>query len=121
MKKTMKIVLGLMFLGTSLLHAQEQKVEDNANSKTISFKVWGNCGMCEERIEKAANTIEGVYKADWDKETKIMELSYDSTKTMVNHMVQEAIANVGYDTEMHKGSDEAYNELPGCCQYDRKE
>ncbi|MFA5818076.1 MAG: hypothetical protein WC854_02210 [Bacteroidales bacterium] len=28
----------------------------SAQQKTESFKVWGNCGMCKNRIEKAAKT-----------------------------------------------------------------
>jgi len=35
--------------------------------------------------------------------------------------IQEAIAKVGYDTQDVTGDDKAYNNLSGCCQYDRKE
>jgi len=31
-----------------------------AGEKTEKFKVYGNCGMCEKRIEKAANSVDGV-------------------------------------------------------------
>lgn len=89
-----------------------------AQSKTEKFKVFGNCGMCENRIEKVALSVDGVSKADWNKETKIMELSFDKSKTDV-HKVHMAIANVGHDTDMHKAKDEVYSELPGCCKYDR--
>ena len=41
-----------------------------AGHKTEKFKVYGNCSMCEKRIEKAALAVDGVSKADWDKETK---------------------------------------------------
>ena len=89
-----------------------------AGNKTEKFKVKGNCGMCEKRIEKATLSVDGVSKADWDKETKKMEVVFDDSKTDV-HKVQMAIAKVGHDTEMHKAKDEVYNELPGCCKYDR--
>ena len=36
----------------------------------ISFGVRGNCGMCKSTIEEAANSVEGVAKADWDVEKK---------------------------------------------------
>jgi len=87
-------------------------------AKTKKFKVYGNCGMCESRIEKAAKSVDGVTVADWNKETKLIEVSLDSTKTDV-HKVHMAIAKAGHDTEMHKAKDETYNALPGCCQYDR--
>ena len=89
-----------------------------AQSKTEKFKVYGNCSMCEKTIEKAAQSVEGVIVADWNKETKMMEVSFDKTKTNV-HKVHMAIAKVGYDTEMHKANDEAYKELPSCCKYER--
>lgn len=86
--------------------------------KTEKFKVYGNCGMCESRIEKAAKSVDGVTSADWNSETKMMEVTYDSTKTDV-HKIHKAIANVGHDTDMHKAKDEVYGKLPGCCKYDR--
>ena len=89
-----------------------------AQSKTEKFKVFGNCSMCEKTIEKAANAVEGVTSADWDKTTKMMNVTFDKSKTNL-HKVHMAIAKVGYDTEMHKANDEVYNKLPGCCKYDR--
>jgi len=89
-------------------------------TKTEKFKVYGNCGMCEKRIEKAANSVDGVTSADWDKDTKKIEVKLDESKTNV-HKVHMAIAEAGHDTEMHRASDEAYNKLPGCCKYDRPE
>lgn len=111
MKTKMLSLVGLFLLGTTTLFAQ---------ATTGMFEVKGNCGMCESRIEKAANSVEGVTSADWNKETKIIEVVLDSTKTTV-HLVQLAIADAGHDTPMHKAKDEVYNELPGCCQYDRSE
>ncbi len=89
-----------------------------AGNKTEKFKVYGNCGMCETRIEKAAKSVDGVSNADWNKDTKMMEVTFDDSKTDV-HKVEMAIAKVGHDTDMHKATDEAYNKLPSCCKYDR--
>lgn len=89
-------------------------------AKTEKFKVYGNCGMCESRIEKAAKSVDGVTAADWDKQTKMIEVSFDASKTDV-HKVHMAIAKVGHDTDMHKAKDETYNSLPGCCKYERAE
>ncbi len=89
-----------------------------AGNKTVKFKVNGNCDMCKARIEKAAKAVDGVSKADWNKETKMMEVTLDDSKTNV-HKVEMAIAKVGHDTEMHKASDEVYSKLPSCCKYDR--
>lgn len=88
------------------------------DTKTDTFKVWGNCGMCKKTIEKAAK-IGGVEKADWNMETKVFTLVYNSV-IISNEKVQKAIATAGYDTEKFTGEDKAYEKLPGCCQYERK-
>lgn len=87
-------------------------------SKTEKFKVYGNCGMCESRIEKAAKSIDGVTAADWNKKTKLIEVSFDASKTDVLQ-VHMAVAKAGHDTDIHKAKDETYNSLPGCCKYGR--
>lgn len=86
--------------------------------KTEKFKVSGNCGMCEARIEKAAKTVNGVNTADWNKETKIIEVSFDVAETNIQK-IQEAIAKAGHDTELFKADDKTYASLPGCCKYER--
>lgn len=98
-----------MLMGTVSLFAQD---------KTEKFKVYGNCGMCETRIEKAVNELDGVSSVDWDKETKMLDVKFNSTKTDV-HKVHMAVAKVGHDTDMHEAKDEVYGKLPGCCKYDR--
>jgi len=86
--------------------------------KTEKFKVGGKCGMCEARIEKAAKSVSGVSAAEWDKETKMIEVTFDEAKTDIQK-VHEAIAEVGHDTELVKADDETYASLPSCCDYDR--
>ena len=101
------IVIGL---STFSLLAQSEKSE--------KFEVAGNCGMCEARIEKAAKGVDGVSSAEWDKETKMIEVSYNPEKSDI-HKINQAIAKVGHDTKMHKAEDSVYDELPGCCKYER--
>ena len=91
-----------------------------AADKTEKIEVKGNCGMCESRIEKAVKAIDGVSKADWSKETKQLEVTFDDSKTSLDK-VEVAIAKVGHDTPHHKASTEVYDKLPGCCKYDRAE
>ena len=91
-----------------------------AADKTEKIEVKGNCGMCESRIEKAVKAVDGVSKADWSKETKQLEVTFDDSKTSLDK-VEVAIAKVGHDTPHHKATKEVYDELPGCCHYDRSE
>jgi len=85
----------------------------------LSFGVRGNCGMCKNTIEKAANGVEGVASATWDVDKKKIDVSFDETKTDAM-AIHTAIAASGYDTEKVAGSEEAYKGLPGCCQYDHE-
>lgn len=90
-----------------------------AHGKTDSVKVHGNCEMCKSRIEKAVSKIEGVSKADWNVETKMLTVTYDTHKTNLDD-IQKTIAAVGHDTEKYTAENEVYNKLPGCCKYERK-
>ena len=85
----------------------------------ISFGVRGNCGMCKTTIEKAANSVEGVATATWDVDLKKIAVSFNDAKTDALS-IHNAIAASGYDTETVLGNLEAYNSLPGCCQYDHE-
>jgi copper chaperone CopZ len=86
---------------------------------TAKFKVYGNCGMCEKRIEKAAK-IEGVTVADWDVDTKMLSVTFDAAKVKPGQ-IHKAVAAVGHDTDKVKADDAVYNDLHGCCQYDRRQ
>src|SRR5690554_2045870 len=89
-----------------------------ATNKTEQFTVKGACGMCETRIEKAALSVEGVIKADWDRETQKIEVVFDDEVAQLD-AIHKAIAKAGHDTEKHKAKDEVYEKLPGCCKYER--
>lgn len=94
------------------------KTETVNGETTSTFKVWGNCEMCKETIEGSLK-VDGITKADWDVDTKIITVTYDNSKITLDQ-IQKNIASVGYDNEKYKGDDKAYVELAGCCQYDRK-
>lgn len=85
--------------------------------KKETIKVWGNCGMCKKTIEKSAKSAGATY-ASWNEETKILNVSYNSPGSN-SEKIQKAIAASGYDTENFKGDDKAYNNLHGCCKYER--
>jgi len=89
-----------------------------AGNKTEKFEVKGVCELCEKRIEKAALSVDGVLKADWNKETKIIEVLFIDTKTNLLK-IETAIAKVGHNTPNVKATEEVFRKLPGCCQYNR--
>ncbi len=83
-----------------------------------TFMVSGNCDMCKSRIEKAAQSVEGVAHAVWDKESKLIRVHFDESKAG-KEVIAKAIATAGHDTEIEKASNEIYHSLPGCCRYSR--
>ena len=86
---------------------------------TSTFKVYGVCGMCEERIENALDVV-GIKRADWDVETKMLIVIYQEDKISVEE-IHQLCADVGHSTEKIKCSREAYNALHGCCKYEDPE
>ncbi len=108
--KSLMLLVCLLFFSMTSIFANVAKAE--------KIKVYGNCGMCKTRIEKAAKSVQGVTKATWDSEDLMLTVTYDDTKT-TTLKIEEAVAKVGHDTDDAKATDKTYNELPGCCQYDR--
>ena len=88
------------------------------NIEKTTFKVYGACGMCESRIENAANSVDGVTSADWNQETMMLAIEFDADKVNLDH-VHKIIAEAGHDTEKFRAKDEVYQALPACCHYER--
>ena len=90
----------------------------SAETKTETFKVYGNCGMCKATIEGALKKKDGVVSKRWDVEKKELTVTYDPAKITVKQ-IGEKIAAVGYDNEYALAKDSTYNGLHHCCQYER--
>lgn len=88
------------------------------NTKTETVKVYGNCGMCKTTIENAANNKK-ISKADWNEESKMATITYDSKKTTLDAILKN-IALAGYDNQSFLAPDAAYSKLSGCCKYERE-
>lgn len=125
-----KVILGVAMLATiglvSCKNEAKKETKEVSTEQTstkevamtkATFGVRGNCGMCKSTIEKAVNSVDGVASANWDKLKKQINVSFDDSKTDLDAL-HNAVAASGYDTDKVSGSEEAYGNLPGCCQYD---
>lgn len=114
------ILLGLGFatIGSATSIQANKTTRTSSLADSTTFKVYGNCGMCKKTIEGSLEKVKGVKSADWNKDTKMMSVSFDKA-TVTEADIHKAIAGVGYDTEKVKASDAAYSKLHGCCQYER--
>jgi len=91
----------------------------SSGNKTKTFKVYGACTMCEARIEKAAKSLAGVAFADWNVESKMLTVKFNAKKVSLDD-IHKKMAAVGHDTEKATADKAVYDNLPGCCHYDRK-
>lgn len=98
--------------------AYAQTISQGPAVKTDTIKVWGNCGMCKSTIEKSAKNA-GAKTASWDEESKQLKVSFAANKTS-SAKIQQSIAKAGYDTQDFTAVQSAYDNLHGCCKYDRK-
>ena len=114
MMKTIKyfLLLCLLLCGTA---AFSKKNTIDYSDTTLSFKVFGVCEQCKERIEKATK-IKGVSNANWDVDTKMLTIQFDPSKISLNK-IENRIVDVGHDIENKKAKDYIYKSLDACCLY----
>jgi len=110
-KNTLLLFMALVSITISSCAAQIK------NAKTETVKIYGNCGMCETTIENSGN-LKKVAHVDWNKDSKMATLTYDTTKTNQTAIVKR-IALAGYDSDQFLAPDEVYAKLPECCHYER--
>ena len=100
------------FLGTIVLTLFITQLYGQADYST---KVYGVCGMCEQRIEKAVIELDFVSHASWDVEEQL--LSIDTVSGFSESHLHQKINAAGHDTELSKATDKQYGEVHGCCKY----
>jgi len=121
--KTMKLLFAMLlaFATYQSAKAQSDKTQRTIGIKTQTIKVSGTCDMDKRRIETVAYAVEGVKSAVWDQYSQILILKYSVFKKEAADNVQKKIALAGNDTEQYKADDAAYQSLPECCHYQRKQ
>lgn len=100
-----------LFLAASTLCGFAQ----NKDLDTVTFRVEGICGMCQDRVENAAY-LKGVKQVSWNKETKMLTAIYKPSK-VTPQKIGQSIANAGHDNDYAKASDAAYGKIHDCCLY----
>lgn len=110
MKRVYKGLITLLFISFYTAGFAQQ-------DSTITFEVAGNCAMCKQRIEKAAN-INGVSEATWNIEDGMATVTFRPEITS-SHEIKQSIADAGHDTDETRATQEVYEELHQCCLYER--
>lgn len=120
MKKTILILTMIISaLQCAVVYGQNTQTEIKKNQiVTDTIKVYGNCDICKKRIEGELIGAKGIHSANWNVEIKILAVSYDESQVSLDDIHQK-VADVGHDTDKARAKDEVYNNLMGCCQYER--
>ena len=111
MKAILYVLVFCLFMPPQNINAQNRRNADT----TVTFKVFGACEMCKQRIENAVKG-RGVKKAVWDVDSKQLQLVYNNSLISLDK-IQNRIVAAGHDLENKKAKDLVYNELPECCHY----
>lgn len=112
MKTILVLTLGLATVFTIIGCAGEQaKATETTN---ISVK-GAQCNTCVATIEKAVGKLDGVQSVSVDLDEKLATVEYVASKLDVSR-IEKAIADAGYDANDTRKNEEAYQELPACCQ-----
>ncbi|MEL6986610.1 MAG: TonB-dependent receptor [Bacteroidota bacterium] len=82
------------------------------------FNIWVDaaCGMCKDRIENAAMSLDKIQFVNYDLSSKTLSIETSDANFDVIKLHQK-MAAVGHDTKEMKATDEVYNNLHGCCKY----
>ncbi len=86
-----------------------------AKKTTVTFKVYGTCDMCQERIESAVD-VKGVSYASYHIDSSELTVTYNPKK-ITEDQIHKLVAAIGHDTDKVKATDSAYQSLPTCCRY----
>ena len=108
MKTKFFFIILFFAFGLTGVYAQGKTTKTN-------IKVFGNCGMCKNRIETALDRP-GIKLANWDVESKNLEVVYNNRK-ITEEQIRNMVASTGHDTDSVKAKDEVYAKLPFCCLY----
>ncbi len=85
---------------------------------TIKLEI-GDCKECSRALEKTIIKLNGIQSVELIRKSKTLKIVYDPAYISESD-IHLKIVEQGYDTELVKATDKAYNKLPDCCRY-RKE
>jgi periplasmic mercuric ion binding protein len=117
MNKIAIVFSSFLFLLILIFQAEKTQAQGR-NVEEVTLTVLGNCGMCKDRIEKAAYTVRGVRRADWDMNKQKLTLSFRNDRTD-QETIERAIAKAGHDTENFLTDEKTHANLHHCCVYKR--
>ncbi len=110
-----KIICFLLLSSIVVLNSLDAQVKIPATFTTTSFKVFGACEQCKDRIEHGLK-LKGIKTAVWDVDSKQLTLVYAPAMISLEK-IENKIVGLGHDLENKKAKKIIYDALPSCCHY----
>ncbi len=115
MNKNKFIIIAFLFAGfASIITSKSFAVAAGGKEKAV-IQTSSQCGECKERIEASLNKLDGIKSLDLNLDNKKLTVVFDPSKVTLAQ-IKTAVSNTGYDADDVKANEEAYNNLPKCCQ-----
>ena len=116
------LVFSLHFLGSingMSLPNQVFSINNVFHHKHVRIKIEiGDCKECNRKLEKSLIRINGIESVEFLKKSKTLNIVYDPLG-ITEAEIHQKIADLGYNTELVKATEDAYNKLMECCKYER--
>ncbi|WNJ18507.1 heavy-metal-associated domain-containing protein [Pontibacter sp. G13] len=104
----------MKYLNISFLFAMILLITSCGPEETTRFFVEGSCEECKALIEQALNNTEGVVSAEWNLERSQATVTFRANAVSADQ-VQQAVSDLGFNTEFFDGNPNNRGNLPACC------
>ncbi len=106
----MRTAIALLFCFTWMASTAQDKKLEHMDIRTSTV-----CDMCETTIEENLIYERGVKSVDVDLATNAIHVEFDPRKT-TPEAIRTAVTKLGYAADDQPGDEEAFKNLPACCQ-----
>ncbi len=115
MNKNKFIIIAFLFAGFASLFTTKTFASLAGGKEKAVILTSSQCGECKERIEAALNKLDGIKSHDLNLDNNKLTVVFDPA-IITLAQIKTAISNTGYDADEVLANEEAYNQLPKCCQ-----
>ena len=115
MNKNKLIIVAFLFAGFASIISDKTFAATVKGKEKAIIITSAQCDECKERIEATLNKLDGIKSIDLNLDNKKLTVVFDPAKVTLDQ-IRTAVSNTGYDADDVKANDEAYNNLPKCCQ-----
>ena len=116
--KTVFIAFYILWISVGLSPSSSEKIISNVmHHKNVWITIdIGDCKECGRNLEKFLIKQNGIVTVEFARKSKTLKVVYDPVGISETE-IHKKIAGQGYDTDLAKATEKAYNQLMECCKY----